>query len=132
MKRLLVAFFCLGLGLVLLSPLVSPATPFRMPEYSSDFDCDDSALLMLDRLKSIGITGTAILGNLKTTGESYPETDHVWILAEIAGRSIALDGGTIRFDRQHYEGFRISRDELLGFVAQDRGQGQAVVNPSER
>ena len=88
--------FCIALiclALVLVSPLALREIFFNLPGYSSVFDCDDGTLLMLERLHSIGISSTPILGNLKMSGEKYPESDHVWLLADIAGQQIALDQG---------------------------------------
>ena len=125
--------FLLLVSLVLMAPLAIRTVFFRMPGYSSSFDCDDGALLMLERLQGVGIAATPVLGNLKTTGEAYQETDHVWVLAEIFGRRIALDRGVFCFDEQHYEGFPISRQQLKEFGAEDLEQaGQTVGNPAGR
>jgi hypothetical protein len=126
-----VTIFLICTSLVLISPLAVRTTFFRMPEYSASFDCDDGALLMMDRLQGMGITGIPVLGNLKITGEQYLESDHVWLVIEIAGRWIALDRGAVSFDSQHYEGFPISRQQLLEFVAQDLDKtGQTAGNPA--
>lgn len=119
-------------SLALLSPIIVRTAFFQMPDYSSDFDCDDGALLMTDRLQSVGIKAVPILGNLEMTGEKYLQSDHVWVIAEVAGRQVALDRGVLRLDRQHYEGFLISREQLLRFVAQDLGGSQTEVSPANR
>jgi hypothetical protein len=116
-----------------MSPLAVRTLFFSMPEYSSSFDCDDGALPMMERLQYVGITATPVLGNLKITGEQYLETDHVWVVIEIAGRWLALDRGVFSFARQHYEGFPISRQQLLEFVAQDLDRtGRMAGNPARR
>jgi hypothetical protein len=130
-KLVIVLLFCVGLALI--APLAVRAVFFRMPEYSASFDCDDGALLMMERLQGIGITAAPVLGNLKLSGEQYLESDHVWVVIEIAGRWLALDRGVIYTDRQHYEGFLINRQQLLEFVAQDLDQaGQTGGNPAAR
>jgi len=104
---------------------------FRMPAYSASFDCDDGTLLMLERFESIGITSTPILGNLKMDDEQYGECDHVWLLADIFGRRLAFDRGVFYPDGQHYEGFQLSKEQLLNFVAQDLGPAiVAAENPA--
>ncbi|MBI2852464.1 MAG: hypothetical protein HYX84_05135 [Chloroflexi bacterium] len=115
----LVISSALGVLLVILSPLFVPHMFFRIPQPSAEFDCDDATLLMWRRLNSIGIKSTPILGNLKTTGEAYLDTDHIWLLVNVAGGHIAMDWGRIYFDRQHYEGYLTNHDQLLAFVAQD-------------
>lgn len=92
---------------------------FHMPKPSPTFDCDDSALLMSQRLSRLGIKSTPILGNLKMDGETFYESDHVWILVDVAGLRIAFDWGTPQFDRQHYEGYTLTSKQLLTFVQQD-------------
>jgi hypothetical protein len=86
---------------------------------------------MSERLYEAGIKTTPILGNLKTTGEEYAASDHVWILAEIAGRHVALDRGVLCLDRQHYEGYLINQHQLLEFVVQDlKSTGNKTGNPA--
>jgi len=109
----------LCLALVLLAPLVMRDLFFRLPVYSAEFDCDDAAVLMMERLDGVGITGTPILGNLKMAGEKYLESDHIWLLADIAGRQVAFDKGVFCLDSQHYEGFPLSKQQLQEFVEQD-------------
>ena len=107
------------LALLLISPLLMRMVFFRMPAYSATFDCDDGTLLMMERFESIGITSTPILGNLKTTDEQYGDCDHVWLLADIFGTQMAFDRGVFYPDGQHYEGYLLSEEQLLFFVAQD-------------
>jgi hypothetical protein len=55
------------------------------------------------------------------------------VLANIAGQVIAFDLSVFCLDRQHYEGFLVSQEQLLKFVAQDFGPtGQNVANPANR
>ena len=112
--------FAIGVFSIVLSPLMIQMLYFDMPRPSSEFDCDDGTLLMMERLKAIGISSTPILGSLKKNGESYLESDHIWLLVNIAGLRIAFDWGKPHFDAQHYEGFAVTHQQLLAFVQQDR------------
>ena len=106
--------------LIFLSPLFFQYFFFSMPGKSTDFDCDDSALLMLDRFSRLGISATPVLGNLKKNGEAYLESDHVWLLVEVGRWLIPFDWGTQRLSSQYYEGYSLTRSQLLFFVEQDR------------
>ena len=118
MKNLVVfSLACLALALV--APLFLREAFFHLPAYSDGFDCDDGTLFMIERLQSMGITSVPVLGNLNKSGEAYLDSDHVWVMADIAGRQIAFDKGVFYLDRQHYEGFKISDQMLLDFVVQD-------------
>lgn len=119
MRKLIIAAI-LCLAVVFFSPLMLREGFFRMPAYSASFDCDDGTLLMMERFQGVGITATPILGNLKMTDEKYLESDHIWLLADIAGRQVAFDRGVFCPDRQHYEGFHLNKQQLLEFVEQDR------------
>ena len=129
MKKL-IFIFVICLALVLLAPLVVREAFFRLPAYSAAFDCDDATLLMMERLQGIGITGTPMLGNLKVSGELYQESDHIWLLADIAGSRLAFDRGVFYIDRQHYEGFPLSKQQLLEFIAQDYQLMAQMAGPS--
>lgn len=102
-----------------LLPVLTKTLLFRLPDPSAVYDCDDGVLAMLDRLDALGIEATPVVGDLGKTGEEYRELTHVWLIAEIAGVRIALDWGTPWFDRQHYEGYPITRAKLLEYVAGD-------------
>lgn len=85
---------------------------------------------MMERLQSVGISSTPIIGNLNKTGESYMEIDHVWLLVNVHGFEIAFDHGVCYLDPQHREGFLISKQELLVFVEQDSNPNMPImVNP---
>ncbi len=114
------ALFAVSVIVIVLSPLLIQMFYFNMPRPSSEFDCDDGTLLMMERLNAIGIKSTPILGSLKKNGESYQESDHIWLLVNIAGLRIAFDWGKPHFDAQHYEGFAVTHQQLLAFVQQDR------------
>lgn len=121
-RKLLPALICISLfGIIFVSllPILTKTLLFEMPGPSDAFDCDDGVLLMYERLSSIGIKSVPIVGDLDTTGEKYQEIKHVWLLAEIAGINIAFDWGTPWLDRQHYEGYPITYDQLVQFVKQD-------------
>ena len=117
-KRLGIIFF-IALTLALFTPLFTSRVIFHMPDYSPEFDCDDAATLMIQRFDDFGILATPVLGNLKMQGEAWLETDHVWVLADIAGMKIAFDRGVCCLDGQHYEGYLLTRSQLRYFVEQD-------------
>jgi hypothetical protein len=117
-QLLVSAFLCL-LVLFALFPVLSKTLLFRMPSPSDTFDCDDGTLLMIDRFSSLGIKAIPIVGNLETIGEKYHEITHVWLLIEIGGINIAFDWGAPWLDKQHYEGYPITYDQLVQFVKQD-------------
>lgn len=115
-----VIFVCLAFPR--LSSIVFPP----IPEPSASFDCDDCTLLMLEHFQEIGVDSTPIIGNLKMTGEDYIESNHVWLLVKSGDMEIAYDWGTPRFDRQHYEGYVITLDQLQSAIAQDEQGGSAL------
>jgi len=115
-----VIFVCLAFPR--LSSIVFPP----IPEPSASFDCDDCTLLMLEHFQEIGVDSTPIIGNLKMTGEDYIESNHVWLLVKSGDMEIAYDWGTPRFDRQHYEGYVITLDQLQSAIAQDERGGSAL------
>ena len=115
----LICFVLVSLVFIGLLPILAKTLFFQLPQPSVAFDCDDGTLLMYDRLSNLGIQVTPFVGNLLTTGEKYSEIDHIWILVEIGGMTIAFDWGTPRLDKQHYEGYPISYQELVEFVEQD-------------
>ena len=129
---LLITLFTVGVIFIVLSPLMIQMFYFDMPRPSPEFDCDDGTLLMMERLSTLGIKSTPILGSLKKNGESYQESDHIWLLADIAGLRIAFDWGEPRFGAQHYEGFAVTPQQLLIFVQQDRVSQSKPVSPSNR
>ena len=99
-----------------------------LPESSATFDCDDGALAMYQYFESLGIEATPIIGNLKTSGEAYMESNHVWLLVKSGEKEIAYDWGTPRFDRQHYEGYTISLDYLMRAVEEDKQGGDTLAS----
>ena len=109
--------------------LISLAFP-PFPD-SPDFDCDDCALAMYQHFQSLGIESTPIVGNLKMAGETYMQSNHVWLLVKFGNSEIAYDWGTPRFDRQHYEGYIISLDTLLSAVAQDKQASGNLSSPDQ-
>jgi hypothetical protein len=99
----------------------------RVPAPSAAFDCDDSALAMYRHFQALGITAQPFIGNLSEQGETCSQSDHVWLLVKIMGHEIAYDWGLPRFDRQHYEGFPITADDLLAAVAADTTGGSSLI-----
>lgn len=116
-----------GLAFPRLSSIVFPS----LPRASATFDCDDSALAMYQHFQSLGIESTPIIGNLKMDGEAYMESNHVWLLVKSGDGEIAYDWGTPRFDRQHYEGYKISLDMLLSAVEQDKQAANALASSGQ-
>ena len=103
------------IGLLQLNPVLFPA----VGEPTAAYDCDDNTLAMYRHFEELGIESTPVVGNLDMTGESYLQSNHVWLLVGSGPNKIAYDWGTPRLDRQHYEGFKIDLDYLLYVVQQD-------------
>jgi hypothetical protein len=103
----------------------------ELPKGSSTFDCDDATLAMYQYFLSHGIESTPIIGNLKMDNETYIESNHVWLLVITTDGEIAYDWGTPRFDRQHYEGYKVSLDVLLGAVEQDKQGGGELASQNQ-
>ena len=91
----------------------------RVPAPSATFDCDDSALTMYNHFREFGISARPIIGNLNEDGEGFSEANHVWLLVDVMGHEVAYDWGLPEFDRQHYEGYPITLDELYTAAAAD-------------
>ena len=118
-------------------PILTPTpieefTPYiiiDVPQPSEDFDCDDATLYMYDYFSAQGIQVNAYYGNLNMTGERWTkqETNHVWLLVNYDGQNnnnwVAYDWGYPYLDEQHYEGYRISYEELCELVEYDRNYG---------
>jgi hypothetical protein len=105
---------------VSLSPAIVQYAVVQSPGPSQDFDCDDSTMFTIHRLSGLGIQAKPLLGNLNVDGELYWQSDHIWVVVEVFGRWIAVDWGRLYFDKQHYQGYVVSHDELVAFVEQDR------------
>jgi hypothetical protein len=75
---------------------------------------------MYNHFKNMGIEAIPVVGNLEMTGENFTQCNHVWLLVKSGDKQIAYDWGTPRFDKQHYEGFKIDFDYLLYAVQQDK------------
>ena len=98
-----------------------------MPHRSADFDCDDATLFMYNRLSKLNIKAAPFVGDLTVIGEKYNDITHIWLLVNIAGIRIPFDWGSYWFDKQHYEGYPVTYDDLLMFVNQDKsGKGSGV------
>lgn len=102
------------------APLLLSALFIDLPGTTAGFDCDDSVLASYLRLESLGIRAIPVVGSLGSTGESYSDSNHVWLWVQVAGLTVAVDWGTPWFDWQHYEGHAVDYPQLLHFVAQDR------------
>lgn len=106
----------LFLGLVQLNPVLFP----HVGEATATYDCDDETLDMYRHFEQLGIESVPVVGNLNMAGENYTQSNHVWLLVKFGNRRIAYDWGTPRFDKQHYEGYKINLDYLLYVVQQDK------------
>ncbi|MBI2868216.1 MAG: hypothetical protein HYX96_00115 [Chloroflexi bacterium] len=129
-RRLCCWVAVLLLGVVVLIgtvPLFTKFVLFQMPGRSATFDCDDSALLMYSRFGALGIEAVPIIGNLKMTGETPQEIDHVWLLVRLGGLQMAFDWGMPYLDRQHYEGFPVSYSQLVTYVMNDLDRAAAGI-----
>ena len=99
--------------------LMSPNVP-DMPAASEDFDCDDSALFMYDYFTAKGYECVIVTGNLELEKETFFECNHMWVIVICPNEaSIAYDWGSPCYDRQHFEGFIITYEQLEGIVATD-------------
>ncbi len=103
-----------------------------MPRPSAAFDCDDAAFFAMQRLESLGIKSTAVLGNLKTGDASYENADHIWLLVHIAGLKIPIDWGQLRFGSGYYHGYSLTYTQLVYFVDQDWVAPDSLLNPAGR
>ena len=104
------------IGLLRLNPVLFP----HVQKPSATYDCDDDTLDMLQQFQSHGIKAVPVVGNLDMNGENFTQCNHVWLVVTLFNHQIAYDWGTPRFDRQHYEGYKISFDYLLYVVEQDK------------
>ncbi len=91
----------------------------KVGEPAATYDCDDATLDMHRHFKQLGMESTPVVGNLDMSGETYTQSNHVWLLVKAGNRMIAYDWGKPRFDQQHYEGYKISYDYLVYAVQQD-------------
>ncbi len=135
LRRLFHILICLvlaSLTFIGLLPILTKTLLFQLPRPSATFDCDDGTLLMYNRLTNLGIKATPFVGNLLTTGEKYPEINHIWVLVEIGGISIAFDWGTPWLDKQHYEGYPINYQQLVEFVKQDQYNSDGGIYAEQR
>jgi hypothetical protein len=113
-------FLLFSTAVILGLPQLNPSLFPRVGEPSTSYDCDDETLDMYKHFSSLGIETTPVVGNLKLSGENFTQSNHVWLLVKSGEKQIAYDWGTPRFDKQHYEGYKINLDYLLYAVAQDK------------
>jgi hypothetical protein len=115
----IITFVFISLTVLLTLPRFSPVIFPPVSAPSATYDCDDATLSMYRYFQGRGIESTPIVGNLDLTGETYDQSNHVWLLVKSGDKEIAYDWGIPRFDRQHYEGYTISLDYLLYAVNED-------------
>jgi hypothetical protein len=123
----IITFVFAALTIALTLPRLSPVVFPRVSEPSPAYDCDDATLDMYRYFQDLGIEATPIVGNLDIENEDYDQCNHVWLLVKSGDREIAYDWGIPRFDRQHYEGYTISLDNLLYAVNEDRAGSDSLV-----
>jgi len=121
-------FIAVCLVVLVTLPRFSPVLYPTLPEASAEFDCDDGTLTMYLHFQRLGLESVPIIGNLDLNGEEYMECNHVWLLVKSNDMSIAYDWGTPQFDRQHYEGYTITLDELLYAVDEDRKNSPVIAS----
>lgn len=116
---ILISLLVVSLSFTAFSALAGGLFFIGMPSRSAEFDCDDAAKFVYDRLSKLGVDPTIMLGSLKKTGESYSESDHVWLLVSLGPLTVPLDREGPYFGKQYYEGHPINYEKLLFFVKQD-------------
>ena len=124
----IVTFIAITFAVITALPRLSPVLYPSIPMPSETFDCDDGTLTMYRHFRSMGIESSPMIGNLEMQGEEYMESNHVWLMVESGENNIAYDWGEPQFDRQHYEGYVISIDDLLYAVAEDRKDNDILVS----
>lgn len=97
---------------------VSPYPRITIPD-NPNYDCDDATLTMVEWAESKGYSYKIIAGSPEVIDETFDQFSHVWILIEMQGKWIAYDWGDPYSDKQHYEGYIISKAELLKAVEAD-------------
>jgi hypothetical protein len=114
--------FCILLivGVILVIPGMNPVLFPTIGEPTEYYDCDDGTLDMYHYFNNLGLETIPVVGNLELTGERFTQSDHVWLMVRSGDKLIAYDWGKPRFDKQHYEGYKISLDYLLYAVEQDK------------
>lgn len=93
---------------------------FAVGKPSATYDCDDAALDMVKQCEEEDFEYIIIVGNPKVKNVSCLKCTHVWILVVIDDESYAYDWGHYKYDKQHYEGFTITKEELLKAVELDK------------
>jgi hypothetical protein len=115
------ALFCLlSFAVLFCLPQLNPSFYPPVNEPSAKYDCDDDTLDMYRYFSQLGFKCTPVVGSLDMSGESYTESNHVWLLVNTGNKLIAYDWGKPRYDKQHYEGYKITLDYLIYAVQQDQ------------
>lgn len=71
---------------------------------SATFDCDDAALFMYRHFRDWGFEVTIAAGNLKLTGETPRQCDHVWVIVQMGNNGIIPFEWLVPFDWKNYWG----------------------------
>ena len=86
----------------------------NMPEETDTFDCKHASLFMHEYFIEKGYECQIIVGNLDLNNETILDCNHTWVLVNKPGEDVALafDWGHPCIDKQHYEGYKISYEQL--------------------
>jgi hypothetical protein len=110
----------MALAVLIELPQISAYTLPLVDAPSATYDCDDETLDMYQYYQGLGFKCFPVVGNLDIRGESYAQSNHVWLVVIAGGKLIAYDWGQPCYDKQHYEGYKITYDYLLYAVRQDQ------------
>ena len=109
-------FFACFLIIIILVSLFLYWHKVMIKQPSVTYDCDDAALAIVKECEAHNLGYQIVVGNLDMENEKPYEVNHVWVIVE----GVAVDWGYPCFDKQHYEGYIISKEELLQEVEGDR------------
>jgi hypothetical protein len=86
---------------------------------SSIYDCDDATLDAFRFYTEREYPVCIVAGNLEVEQESKYQLDHVWLLVRFEGGWVPIDWGRPACDCQHFEGYRLTLEQLLSEVQAD-------------
>lgn len=113
---------------VALPSSVAPLPPqFNMGVFFQDYpiepDCDDMAYFTWLALEKLGYECYGVYGNLELDNETFIDSSHVWIVADIEGILYYYEHGIPfllnEWRIQHNEGYLISKEFLLQAMMAD-------------
>ena len=97
--------------------VVSLSPPVK--QGSATYDCDDATLDAFRFYTERDYPTCIVVGNLELEHESTSQVDHGWLLVRFEGGWLPIDWGRPANDCQHFEGYRITLDQLLREVEGD-------------